>query len=78
MSYVNYWKLAQVTKKRAFRACCASLDIKCNTAATLNYLLTLHRLRTFYLRHYKGNIFGDNTDDVIDDVITSLVPRVMQ
>ena len=48
------------------RLCLSLTENLSNTSATQDYLLTLHRL-----------IFGNNIDDVVDDVNNNLVPRVM-
>ena len=80
ISYVIFCKLAQITKKLIIsgRLCLPLTKNLSNTSVIQNYLLTLHRLQIFYLRHYKVIIFDDNNDDIIDDVNNNLVPRVVQ
>ena len=59
ISYVNFCKLAQITKKliTLVKLCLPLIYNLSNTLATQNYLLTLHRLQMFYLRHGKVNSF---------------------
>ena len=76
VSYVNFYKLAQITKK---------LIISSRLCFSLTFYVALHPLKIIPytsqivgFRHFKEIFFGDINDEVSNDVSNYLLPRVMQ